>query len=189
MKFRALHTATSNSPVAQPRRKRPIGTPSTSQKRYVGSQEVQMLFRAVKHGQIREIERLLKNREVSPDVRGKYGDPSLVVAAERGDVQIVECFLHYDADPNAKNSVGLTALMAAVRRSMEPRTIDVLLENGARVRIRNHLLGTVMDEARWAKWLPQETKDRLEQRWVEEGVFYKLGKFFSDKFSGKSVES
>lgn len=189
MKFRALHTATSNSPVAQPRRNAPMGMILKSEERYFNSQEIQMLFRAVKHRQIGEIERLLENKEVSPDARGKYGDPSLVIAAERGDVQTVECFLHYNADPNARNGVGLTALMLAIRRSMDTRTIDVLLEHGAKVRARNYLFGTALGEVHWAKWLPQETKDKLEQRWVEEGLVHKVGKFFSEKFSGKDADA
>jgi len=106
-----------------------------------------------------------------------------------GDVKTLECFLHYNADPNARNGVGLTALMLAVRRSMDTRTIDLLLENGAKVRIRNYLLGTVLDEMRWARWLPQETKEKLKQRWVEEGVLYKVGGFVSEKFLRREVKS
>ncbi|MCP4646786.1 MAG: ankyrin repeat domain-containing protein [bacterium] len=189
MKFRALHTATSNSPVAQPRRKAPVGRILTSEERYSKSQEVRALFCAVKHKQLRKIRELLETKKVSPDTRGKYGDPSILIAAERGDAQTVECFLHYDADPNAKNSIGLTALMLAIRRSMDTRTIDVLLEGGAKLRARNYLFETAWDEVRWAEWLPQETKDKLEQRWVEEGMFYKVGKFFSEKVLGKKVEA
>ena|GEM_PF-3068444 len=189
MKSRALHTSVSKSPIEQSRRKPPMGKLLDSKERYFNSQEVQMLFRAVKHRQLNEIERLLENNEVSPDVRGKYGDPSILIAAERGDVKTLECFLHYNADPNARNGVGLTALMLAVRRSMDTRTIDLLLENGAKVRIRNYLLGTVLDEMRWARWLPQETKEKLKQRWVEEGVLYKVGGFVSEKFLRREVKS
>ena len=180
MRFKALHSTTSNSQIVQ-RRKAQIAPLLHSKERYFNSQEIQGLFRAVKHKQIKEIEALLEKENVSPNERGKYGDTSLIFAAEWGDVQTVECLLEHNADPNAKNGVGLTALMLAVRRSMNTQTIDILIENGAKVRIRNYFLGTVLDEARWARWLPEETKDKLEQRWVEEGLFYQMGAFVSKR--------
>lgn len=166
-----------------------MGMLLTSKERYFNSKETQGLFHAVKHREIKEIEQLLEGNKVSPDERGKYGDTPLIFAAEWGDVQTVECLLHHKADPNAKNGIGITPLMLAVRRSMDTRTIDALLENGARVRLRNYLLGTALDEARWARWLPEETKDKLMQKWIEEGLAYKIGRFVSEKVLHKEVKS
>ena len=149
--------------------------------------DVKNLFRAVGRGRVEEVQALLGKKGIDPNIMGKWGDTLLMVASAKGRSQVVKLLIERGADPNIRGKYGFTPLMLAVKWGYDKETIDALIENGARVRTRNSLFGTVMGDAQWAKWLPQDTMEKLERKWETEGVFYSVKKFFSEKvFRGKA---
>ncbi len=148
-------------------------------------QKLAKFFHAAENGEVVEVKHWLEKEGVNPnEKREEWRDTALMVSAVKGYTRTVRLLLEYGADPNARDRNLMTPLMLAVRYGMRPKMIYALLDNGARVRARNMLLETALDEARWAPWLYEghpETYQKLEQRWVEEGMFYKVGKFFSGK--------
>lgn len=154
------------------------------------SKPVREFFRAVKKNDAPTAIRLLDDEKVDPDGQGKYGDTALMVAAAWGHIETGEALLEKGVNPNVRGRYWITPLMVAVKSSMNPEMIEMLIDYGAKVRARNMMMGTVLGEVRWAKWLDgcPETKKLLEQKWVEEGLFYKMGKIFSGNSGRKSVE-
>jgi hypothetical protein len=159
-------------------------------------QKIKRLFRAVNRGSADEVKALIEKEKLDPNVSGKWGDTLLMMASARGYWRTVKILIENGADPNIKGKCGITPLMLAVKWSNSVKTIEVLLEGGTRVRTRNMLFGTALGDARWSNWLPRETMEKLEQKWIDEGIFYKIKKlfsgikeFFSEKFFGKKAEA
>ena len=190
----ALHKAESETPGRRTRRQPRIGSlvkraKPAPEKAGSDPKKLKMLMRAANRGTENEVESLLQSGEVHPDELGKWGDTALMIACAKGFSRTARVLLENGADPNARGRNLMTPLMVAVRWSMNPEIIDLLIENGARVRARNMLLGTALGEARWSAWLPDETMGKLEQRWTEEGPVYRIKEFFSGKFFGKKAEA
>jgi hypothetical protein len=151
--------------------------------------DVKNLFRAVGRGHTGEMQALLGKEEIDPNIIGKWGDSLLMVASAKGHSRMVKLLIDKGADPNIQGKYGFTPLMLAVKWGYDKETIDTLLESGARVRTRNALFGTVMGDLHWAKWIPQETMEKLEQKWNEESPLHKIKEFFSGKLFHKKIEA
>lgn len=151
--------------------------------------DVKNLFRAVGRGRVEEVQSLLGKKGIDPNIMGKWGDTLLMVASARGHSRMVKLLIEKGADPNMQGKYGFTPLMVAVKWGYDKETIDTLLESGARVRARNALFGTVLGEMHWAKWIPQDTMERLEKKWAEESPLHKIKEFFSGKIFHKKAEA
>jgi ankyrin repeat protein len=92
------------------------------------------LLDALRHGDRRRFERLLKDTPDAARATGTGGITPLMYAALYGDPASARQLLDLGADPNARNDAGATALMWAVD-SLE--TTRVLLEHGADPNIRS----------------------------------------------------
>ncbi|MBD3398153.1 hypothetical protein GF412_03105 [Candidatus Micrarchaeota archaeon] len=152
---------------------------------------MRVFMRAVNGGKDGDVKALIKSREVDPDGQGKYGDTALMIVAAKGYTRTAGALLENGADPNARGRHFVTPLMVAVKWSMSPKMIEMLIDHGARIRARNLMLETALEEARWAKWLDgcPETRKLLEQKWVEEGVLHRMGRFLSSRFSGTGADA
>eukprot|EP01052_Picozoa_sp_SAG31_P046259 SAG31_NODE_8773_length_1390_cov_1.314485_2_plen_140_part_00 len=64
-------------------------------------------------GQVRSVQRLLAEG-VPIEQRDAFGDTALIKAARRGATEVVRLLLEQQADPNAQNDDGYTALMLSV---------------------------------------------------------------------------
>jgi len=172
------------SPPAS-RRKNPVRNEKPLVERRPGyNPGMRKFMRAVKYGRVEDAKWAIKNEEINPDGRGKYGDTALIVAASYEHTMLASALLEMGVDPNARGNYLITALMVAVKNSRGPEMMEILMDFEARVRARNLFLGTVLDELRWST-LPQRyphIQKQVERKWVEEGAFYKVKrKFFSEK--------
>lgn len=70
--------------------------------------------------------------------RDIYGRTKLMNAARNGDLKLVENLIYSDADVNAKDNDGWTALMFAARFSNNPKVVRTLLRNGAEQDAKNN---------------------------------------------------
>ncbi|MBO7556730.1 MAG: ankyrin repeat domain-containing protein, partial [Alphaproteobacteria bacterium] len=61
------------------------------------------------------------------------GTTALMYAALNKNPQIIETFINYKADVNAKNEIGETALMTAAAFNQNPEVIDTLIKYKADV--------------------------------------------------------
>ncbi len=75
------------------------------------------------------------------------GAPPIVVLSHWGRGSMVEWLLFHGADPNVRSTSGDTALLAAVRRGLTPRTVKALLARGADRELRDAKGRTARDLA------------------------------------------
>ena len=79
---------------------------------------------------------LLLAQGADPNLATAAGQPPLMAAAVRGDVDMMRQLIGKNAKVNAKNGAGSTALMAASLNG-NPRAIQLLLEKGADAKLLN----------------------------------------------------
>jgi len=103
------------------------------------NQNNQILINAAKHGNIEEVQRLLKN---GADVNAKdnNGDTALMWASSKGHANVVQLLLDASADVNAKNDYGFTALMC-VPFNGHTDVVKLLLDAGADVNAKDDYYG------------------------------------------------
>jgi ankyrin repeat protein len=89
---------------------------------------------ALRRGDRRSVERLLRANPAAARSRGTGGSTPLMYAALYGDAGMVRRLLDRGADPNARNDAGATALLWAVD---DARTTRLLLERGADPNVRS----------------------------------------------------
>ena len=70
--------------------------------------------------------------------RDLYGQTSLCIAAETGDIALVNLLLSANPDINSEDNQGNTALHLASRRLEGTGLIDPLISHGANVGIQNN---------------------------------------------------
>lgn len=78
---------------------------------------------------------------------GRFGDPSLHVAATRGKIDEVRALLEGGADPNTRGEHGVTALHVAAGQG-HVGIVELLLLNGAQPDVRAEFGGTPRE---WAE--------------------------------------
>jgi len=71
---------------------------------------------------------------------GQHRNAPLIQAAERGDIQALQALLSHGANPNQKDTRGLTALIVSARSGTVP-AIEMLLRHGADPNLRGGLNG------------------------------------------------
>jgi ankyrin repeat protein len=105
-------------------------TPSSPQ-----DPQVTQLMNALRHGDRRAFERLLRANPKSAQSKGSGGDTPLMYAALYADANSVRLLLDMGADPNARNDAGATALLWAVD---DAEKTQLLLEHGADANSRSN---------------------------------------------------
>ncbi len=104
------------------------------------------LRRAIRKGQLEEVERLLADGADVNAAKGRYESTPLMLAAVRGDVRVLRLLLDDGADVNARDSDGWTALMGAtVEGHLE--TVILLLDSGSNVDATNRKGDTALKMA------------------------------------------
>ena len=88
-----------------------------------------LLHSAAENGFLHEICAMLEN-EVDVDVKDDYGYTPLMLAANKGRVDVVELFYRNRADINVRSNRGWTAVMMATKNN-DRKMISLLLQNGA----------------------------------------------------------
>lgn len=98
----------------------------------VGAEE---LFNAIDNEDVKEVEKLLKNKRIDPNVERK-GKTALLQAIALPDEEtakkIVTLLLDYNVDPNISDDSGMTPLVFA-RYVQKPQIVLILLQHGAMV--------------------------------------------------------
>ena len=92
------------------------------------------VLNTLRRGDHGTLDRLVKRTPTAARVTGAGGITPLMYAALYGDARSVRLLLDNDADPNARNDAGATALMWAVD---DPETTRLLLEHGADPNVRS----------------------------------------------------
>ena len=104
----------------------------------IGAELDHGLFRAIRDRDDSRIERLL--RQATPvNLRSPNGTTPLMVAAVHGSRDCVDMLLQHNADPNAANDRGVTALLWAVS---DLAKVELLVNHGANVNARSALGNT-----------------------------------------------
>jgi len=89
-------------------------------KKNCGDADADSLFYAVAAGDLAEVERLVVDCDVDPNVRNNDGLTPLHYAAWKGHHKVVELLLEHGADPNMQeNKYGYTPLHDAVNRCLK----------------------------------------------------------------------
>ncbi|KAI6654558.1 Ankyrin-3-like [Oopsacas minuta] len=88
-----------------------------------------LLHSAAENGFLNEICTMLES-EIDVDVKDDNGYTPLMLAANRGRVDVVELFYRNRADVNVRSNRGWTAIMLATKNN-DRRMISLLLQNGA----------------------------------------------------------
>lgn len=83
-----------------------------------------------------ELERILETREAPIDATNKFGHSPLMVAAEKGYVDMMDALVDGGADVNFQNDAGKTALMMAAYGGQRG-SVDQLLRSGASFDLRD----------------------------------------------------
>jgi len=105
------------------------------------------IFRSVQRGDIRGIEYILSKNGAAVEFKDKvYGNTPLHLAAEKGNLLVVEKLLDYGADMKAKNKSGDTPLHLAAEKG-NLLIVNLLLENGADFEFKNERGETPLDRA------------------------------------------
>jgi len=89
-------------------------------------------FRAVAENDLTRVESLLR-LGVDPNVKGVNNETALMIASQRGYIDIVNLLLEEGADVNEQMHNKVTALMLATADSHNPELARVLLQAGAEV--------------------------------------------------------
>lgn len=71
------------------------------------------LILACKHNHLETVEWLVENTDIQINARNSEGDTALFIAIANNNIDIIECLLAYDADPNAVNYSKKTPLKMA----------------------------------------------------------------------------
>jgi ankyrin repeat protein len=96
--------------------------------------QVTQVLDALRNGDRRAFERLLKSNPKLAQSRGSGGDTPLMYAALYGDAGSLRLLLDKGADPNVRNDAGATALLWSVD---DPDKTRLLLERGADANVRS----------------------------------------------------
>ena len=88
-----------------------------------------LLHSAAENGFLKEICTMLEN-EVDVDVKDDNGYTPLMLAANKGRVDVVELFYRHRADVNVHSNRGWTSIMLATKNN-DRKMISLLLQNGA----------------------------------------------------------
>ncbi len=96
--------------------------------------QVTQLLNALRNGDRRAFERLLKSSPRLAQSRGSGGDTPLMYAALYGDAGSLRLLLDMGADPSVRNDAGATALLWSVD---DPGKTRLLLERGADANARS----------------------------------------------------
>jgi len=91
---------------------------------------------------------LLINADAKLDAQNSKGETALMLAANRGHIEVVRCLIAANADLNIQDEHGRTALIKAVNHSVGRREIAQLLINaGAQLDIQDEFLNTALMRA------------------------------------------
>ena len=105
------------------------------------------LMVAAAEGEIKVCEFLLERGAKIEAIDSRFGDTPLIQAAQCGKNNVCRLLIGKGADVNASNNGGWTALMYAANFN-DLVTCQVLLENGAELRVRNVARNNAMDIAK-----------------------------------------
>ncbi len=96
----------------------------------------QALFKAIECENIDAVRRILE--EENPDVNAQldWKARPLNMAAQKGNIEIVDCLIEHGADINAQGNAGYTPLISAVT-SFKPKMVKHLVEKGAQIDVRD----------------------------------------------------
>ncbi len=107
-----------------------------------------LLIDAVKSGNVDALKNLFSKAstpniiKANANFKDATGTPAIIIAIERGDTEIVNQLILQGADPNIKDSSGLTPLMHAVKKNN--KNIVELLHNADKT-IKNSANQTAWD--------------------------------------------
>ena len=114
------------------------------------------VFRHVRRGRVADVAALLSSRGVDPDVRDRFGNTPLIVAAQNDRKRISKLVVKAGADLNAANARGNAALHYCyayghfdLAEFLERKGADVSARNEAGVAPRDVLEGDADANARW----------------------------------------
>ena len=114
------------------------------------------VFRHVRRGRVADVAALLSSRRVDPDVRDRFGNTPLIVAAQNDRKRISKLVVKAGADLNAANARGNAALHYCyayghfdLAEFLERKGADVSARNEAGVAPRDVLEGDADANARW----------------------------------------
>ena len=114
------------------------------------------VFRRVRHGRVADVAALVRARRVDPDVRDRFRNTPLIVAAQNDRKRISVLLVKAGANLNAANARGNAALHYCyayghfdLAEFLERRGADVSVRNEAGVAPRDVLEGDADANARW----------------------------------------
>lgn len=114
------------------------------------------VFRRIRRGRVADVAALLSSRGVDPDVRDRFGNTPLIVAAQNDRKRISKLVVKAGADLNAANARGNAALHYCyayghfdLAEFLERKGADVSARNEAGVAPRDVLEGDADANARW----------------------------------------
>ena len=131
------------------------------------------VFRRVRHGRVADVAALVRARRVDPDVRDRFRNTPLIVAAQNDRKRISVLLVKAGANLNAANARGNAALHYCyayghfdLAEFLERRGADVSVRNEAGVAPRDVLEGDADANARWcaAKRDAEARRARAEAR-------------------------
>lgn len=94
--------------------------------------------------------KLLLKRGMSVDEPGGDGQTALMHAADLGKFEIFELLLREGADPDYRNELGLTPLIAAMSVNTDPQIVRALLDRGVAIDLQTRKgWSALMWAARW----------------------------------------
>lgn len=91
---------------------------------------------AILRQNLSELERILETREAPIDATNKFGQSPLMVAAEKGYVDMMDALVDGGADVNFQNDAGKTALMMAAYGGQR-EAVNQLIRSGASLDLRD----------------------------------------------------
>ena len=131
------------------------------------------VFRRIRRGRVADVAALLRSRSVNPDVRDRFGNTPLIVAAQNDRKRISKLIVKAGANLNAANAEGNAALHYCyayghfdLAEFLERRGADVSVRNEAGIAPRDVLEGDADARARWcaAKRDAETRRARAEAR-------------------------
>lgn len=107
-------------------------------------QEADKLVRSIQQNDLATVERLL-SAGANPNEKGTATSTPLMMAVLKQNKRIIEMLLNADANINATDDIGDTALVLALKSDAE--IVDLLLKRGADVSVRDKFGSTVLHDA------------------------------------------
>jgi len=101
---------------------------------------------AASRGDLKRIEKILKEGKVGINGNHQYGNTALILASQNGHIEIVKSLLAKGANINEKNLYGITALIWAISEG-HIEVVKSLLANGANVNEKDKYGTTALIEA------------------------------------------